>query len=189
MYFQHLYDGTQFDSEGSELDYDDTGTDNSALQEVIWYVKRKQEGMKWQTETTDKSSITSKSVISDYAGDRIDFQEIELGNQIGQGGFSDVYAATWKGTIVAIKKLRVQKVSKRRLQDFTDEVMKFCKLEHLNIVKFIGACVVTPNLAIVMEYMQSNLFDALHLDDTVDFSDEASWSYLASDHVRTVLSV
>lgn len=158
-----------------------TPENNAALEEAIWYLNRKLEEIKWETETkpqTSKKSISSKSLVNDYVGENISFQEIELGKQIGQGGFGDVYAAKWRGSTVAVKKLRVQRVSKRRLQDFTDEVLKFCKLDHPNIVKFIGACVVTPNLAIVMEYMQSNLFDALHLDDTVDFSDEARWSIL-----------
>jgi serine/threonine protein kinase len=32
---------------------------------------------------------------------KIDFDEIELKQKIGSGGFSDVYFAKWKGTIVA----------------------------------------------------------------------------------------
>jgi serine/threonine protein kinase len=47
---------------------------------------------------------------------KIDFDEIELKQKIGSGGFSDVHFAKWKGTIVAAKVLRVQRVSKRRLK-------------------------------------------------------------------------
>ena len=156
---------------------------NPDLEEAIWYLNRKIEELKWERESRSRSlsgkmTISPKSLASDYDGEKINFQEIELGVKIGQGGFGDVYSATWRDTNVAVKKLRVQRVSKRRLQEFTAEVLKFCHLDHPNIVKFIGACVVTPNLAIVMEYMQTNLFDALHLDDAVDFSDESRWSIL-----------
>ena len=156
---------------------------NPDLEEAIWYLNRKIEELKWERESRSRSlsskrAISPKSLASDYDGEKINFQEIELGEKIGQGGFGDVYSATWRNINVAVKKLRVQRVSKRRLQEFTAEVLKFCQLDHPNIVKFIGACVVTPNLAIVMEYMQTNLFDALHLDDAVDFSDEARWSIL-----------
>jgi hypothetical protein len=40
------------------------------------------------------------------------------------------------------------------------------------IVKFIGASVVTPNLCILIEYMQMSLFDALHMKDDVEFSEK-----------------
>ncbi len=60
--------------------------------------------------------------------------------KIGHGGFGDVYFAKWQGTVVAVKKLRVQRVSKKRLKQFEDELYIFKKLDHPNIVKMIGAC-------------------------------------------------
>ena len=153
--------------------------DNLALLEAINHLNRRMEELQWkETSRKNEKPRTSKSVLRDYTGEKIEFQEIELRRKIGQGGFGDVYFAKWKGTAVAVKKLRVQRVSKRRLQEFTDEVLTFCKLEHPNIVQFIGACVVTPNLAIVMEYMQRSLFDALHMDDSIDFTEEERLSIL-----------
>jgi len=102
----------------------------------------------------------------------INFEELQLGKKIGQGGFGDVHFAKWLGSVVAVKKLRVQRVSKKRLKQFTDEIYILCELEHHTIVKFIGACVKTPNLCIVMEYMQTSLYDALHIDTDIDFTEE-----------------
>ncbi len=51
-----------------------------------------------------------------------------------------MYFAKWQGTVVAVKKLRVQRVSKKRLKQFEDELYIFKKLEHPNVVALIGAC-------------------------------------------------
>jgi len=141
---------------------------------AVSLLNRMEEVLKWQDEshTTDEPQ-TSEHVLKNFRGIfKIDFDEIELKQKIGSGGFSDVYFAKWKGTIVAAKVLRVQRVSKRRLKEFTDEIFVLCKLDHPNIVKFIGASVVTPNLCILIEYMQMSLFDALHMKDDVEFSEK-----------------
>ncbi|CAC5425747.1 unnamed protein product [Mytilus coruscus] len=135
-------------------------------------IHRMEEVMRWQKETsTTREPYTSDRVLQNYRGTKIDFNDIKIMQKIGSGGFGNVYFAKWKGTVVAAKKLRVQSVSKRRLKEFTDEIFLLCKLEHPNIIKFIGASVVTPTLCIVMEYMQMSLFDALHIKDDVEFSE------------------
>lgn len=157
---------------------DRMGIDEEQQQEAcdiaVSLLNRMEEVLKWQDEshTTDEPQ-TSDHVVKNFRGIfKIDFDEIELKQKIGSGGFSDVHFAKWKGTIVAAKVLRVQRVSKRRLKEFTDEIFVLCTLDHPNIVKFIGASVVTPNLCILIEYMQMSLFDALHMKDDVEFSEK-----------------
>jgi hypothetical protein len=49
----------------------------------------------------------------------IDFNELELGGKLGSGGFGDVHVGLWKNNCqVAIKKLRVQRVSQERKEQF-----------------------------------------------------------------------
>ena len=93
----------------------------------------------------------------------IPYENIQLGKQIGEGGFGVVYFAHLQGSVIAVKKLRVQRVSRSRLDAFTDEVKLLNKLDHPNIVKFIGACITTPNLAICLEYMDMTVYDAIHI--------------------------
>lgn len=96
----------------------------------------------------------------------IPFGELELGDKIGSGGFGDVHIAFWKGQQVAVKKLRVQRVTQARKKQFEDEVRGFTGLDHPNIVKFYGACVVTPNLALVMELLpDGSLYDNLYYSE------------------------
>ncbi|XP_055863175.1 uncharacterized protein LOC106079462 isoform X2 [Biomphalaria glabrata] len=128
--------------------------------------KRLEEAPAW-----DAHHHTSKQVIDKYRGKIIKYDQLKLVDKIGHGGFGDVFAAEWiDDELVAVKKLRNQQVSKKRLQLFEDEIIIFCKLDHPNIVKFLGACVEAPNLAIVMEYMDMSLHEALHIK-SVEFLD------------------
>lgn len=99
-------------------------------------------------------------------GEIINFYDLELGNKIGCGGFGDVYVAIWKEKYhVAVKKFRVQRVSRVKKQQFEEEVKLYSTLSHPAIVTFYGACVETPNLAIVMEFMpKGSLYDVLHIE-------------------------
>ncbi|KAK3597290.1 hypothetical protein CHS0354_010922 [Potamilus streckersoni] len=147
-------------------------TDPYSLEIALSLINRKLEEMTWAQEQNENQPPKTKAeILEEYSGDVIQFEDIELGRKIGQGGFGDVYFARWKGSVVAVKKLRLQRVSKRRLQEFMDEITLFCGLDHPSIVKFIGACTKTPNLSIVMEYMPMSLFDALHMNEETDFSD------------------
>lgn len=111
----------------------------------------------------------------------ISFDELELGDKIGGGGFGDVHTAFWKGQHVAVKKLRVQRVSQTRRKQFEDEIRAFTRLVHPNIVKFYGACVVTPNLALVMEFLpDGSLYDNLYYSEVQQF-DEKTKNQLISD--------
>ncbi|CAL1543105.1 unnamed protein product [Lymnaea stagnalis] len=115
---------------------------------------------------------TSRLIKDKYKGNVIDYGELKIADKIGHGGFGDVFTAEWlEDELVAVKKLRVQRVSKKRLEQFEDEINVYCQLEHENIVRFLGASIVPPNLAIVMEYMDMSLYDALHLLQ-VDFTND-----------------
>lgn len=108
----------------------------------------------------------------------IKFNELSLGDKIGGGGFGDVHVGIWNGNQVAIKKLRVQRVSQTKKKQFEDEVFSFSKLDHPYIVKFYGACVETPNLAIVMEFFpDGSLYDNLHIEE-IQFEDSQKYQFI-----------
>ncbi|XP_022104385.1 uncharacterized protein LOC110986652 [Acanthaster planci] len=131
---------------------------------VLSLIRRMEQVLQWQETNQGKQPRTALETFK-YDGPVIKFDEIEVLEKIGHGGFGDVHFGKYKGTVVAVKKLRVQRVSQRRLRQFREEVEILCRLDHPHIVKFLGACVVTPNLAILLEYMQKSLYDALHVKE------------------------
>eukprot|EP01012_Entosiphon_sulcatum_P056863 TRINITY_DN80574_c0_g1_i1.p1 TRINITY_DN80574_c0_g1~~TRINITY_DN80574_c0_g1_i1.p1 ORF type:complete len:590 (-),score=74.93 TRINITY_DN80574_c0_g1_i1:74-1843(-) len=88
--------------------------------------------------------------------------DIELGEQLGSGGFGQVYRGVLKksGDRVAIKRTLCQDA--KMLSSFKQEVRLLSTFRHENIVLFRGACVELPNLCLVTELMDCNLYDYLH---------------------------
>ena len=115
----------------------------------------------------ERNESRSKAPFESYHGAVIQFQDLQIKEKerIGHGGFGDIFAGEWQGKVVAIKKLRVQRVIKKRLEQFEEEVNVFCRLSHKNIITFYGACIKTPNICMVMELMSGSLYDKIHIED------------------------
>jgi ABC-type phosphate transport system substrate-binding protein len=54
----------------------------------------------------------------------ISFEELEIGEQLGAGGYGEVHKAMWKGTEVAVKVMASDKVTKDMEKNFKDEVRR-----------------------------------------------------------------
>ncbi|XP_061175578.1 uncharacterized protein LOC133184504 [Saccostrea echinata] len=149
-------------------------TEADAIEKIMDRLNRVQFESEWRKKSKTKSVPRTDDALFHYTGPIIKYSDLELGKTIGRGGFGVVYQAKYKGSVVAVKKLRVTCVPKCLLQEFYAEINILNRLEHSFIVKFIGACTTVPNLCIVMEYMQMSLYDALHVDrgDLDDFTDE-----------------
>jgi serine/threonine protein kinase len=52
----------------------------------------------------------------------IEYDELEVGDVLGTGGFGEVHRALWKGTEVAVKVMASEKTSKDMERSFKDEV-------------------------------------------------------------------
>jgi serine/threonine protein kinase len=83
----------------------------------------------------------------------IRFDELELGEPLGAGGFGEVHRATWKGTDVAVKVMASERVTKEMEKSFKEEVRVMTSLRHPNVVLFMAACTKAPKMCIVMEFM------------------------------------
>lgn len=95
----------------------------------------------------------------------VDFQEA-----IGSGSFGKVYKGTYRGKTVAIKRYRALAFgAKSEVDMFCREVSILCKLQHPNVISFVGACLDDPSqFAIITEYVSNgSLFSLLHEEKRV----------------------
>ncbi len=74
-----------------------------------------------------------------------------------------MFRGEYRGTDVAIKRLRILKIREEALKEFRREVATLMRLHHPNLVIFMGACEVDERISIVTEYCQGGtLFSLLH---------------------------
>ncbi|KAA8494509.1 putative serine/threonine-protein kinase drkA [Porphyridium purpureum] len=108
----------------------------------------------------------------------VDPKEVEVVDILGQGGYSVVYLACWRGSMVALKQLKTgldsaeipsEEVSERQSDHvdalFAREIEAMRDLRHPNIVALYG-CIREPErrAALVLEYVSGgSLFSHLHL--------------------------
>jgi serine/threonine protein kinase len=86
--------------------------------------------------------------------------EIEMGEQLGAGGYGEVHKAVWKGTEVAVKMMISENAGRELERNFKEEVRVMTALRHPNVVLFMAACTKAPKMCIIMEYMAlGSMFD------------------------------
>ena len=95
--------------------------------------------------------------VSPTAIDRpfeINFDDVELKEIIGAGGFGKVYRGMWHGQEVAIKAARQEQDEpiSATIENVRQEAKLFWLLDHPNIILLKGVCLREPNLCLVMEY-------------------------------------
>lgn len=89
----------------------------------------------------------------------IDRMDVQLKEQIGQGGFANIYRGYWHGTEVAVKVIK----GTANTGNFIQEAKLMRRLRHPNIVAFLGLISEKPDLSIVTEYLhRGSLHDLLH---------------------------
>ncbi|XP_011068441.1 PREDICTED: mitogen-activated protein kinase kinase kinase 11-like isoform X1 [Acromyrmex echinatior] len=103
-----------------------------------------------EAESIDRVS----SVIDKVQPIEIDFEELQLEEVIGVGGFGKVYRGFWKKREVAVKAARQDagEEPSATLENVRQEAKLFWLLKHENIVQLEGVCLKMPNMCLVMEY-------------------------------------
>ena len=82
---------------------------------------------------------------------------------IGRGGTSSVYFGNYRGTDVAIKKIKVKEINDNYFKEYKNEIIALTMIRHPNLIIFMGTMLENDNLCIVTEYCKGGtLFDLLH---------------------------
>lgn len=120
------------------------------------------------TSSVSSSGSTSSSVHHklDLESDCIDYEisweDLTIGEQIGQGSCGTVYHALWYGSDVAVKVFSKQEYSDELIVSFRQEVSLMRRLRHPNILLFMGAVLSPQRLCIVTEFLpRGSLFRLL----------------------------
>ena len=160
-----LIENIRFTYSHDNMDYQD------AVSSAMDDMEREEVEEKWRQMNVDpETNVTQLSHVQ-LQGKIIPFDELQLEQKIGGGGFGDVYAAMWHGTPVAFKKFHRQHMSKRNQESFKMEVTVLAALSRPNVVRMFGAVIEAGNIGIVMEYMCCSLFHAIFIDE-IEFSDD-----------------
>ena len=109
------------------------------------------------------SSTAAAAASSNPACRIIPYAELQLGQELGSGGFGTVYRAAWRSADVAVKKLHSAQLTANSRQAFVAEVETMAKLDSPRLAHLYGACVAPAPYCIVMEYMpKGSLYGLIH---------------------------
>ena len=130
--------------------------------------------------TGDESNATKKLNQKDNvafpAVPVVDKEEITFFDENGRGSFSVVYKASWAGTDVAVKVLKMRNA--RRLQSVIEtEVRVHGMIRHPNIVQIMAVSILKNSIYIVSEYIAG-----LNLDDVIFGEGEGSTKITLEGH-------
>jgi len=90
-------------------------------------------------------------------------EELDIGSQIGQGGFCSVHYCTWRSTACAVKKIFDPVITEELRSEFENEVRMLRRLRHPNVITIMAVCRVAPALSILTEFVAGgSLFELLH---------------------------
>eukprot|EP00039_Didymoeca_costata_P008674 m.114869 g.114869 ORF g.114869 m.114869 type:complete len:979 (+) comp14182_c0_seq3:175-3111(+) len=93
---------------------------------------------------------------------QIDWNDIYITGNLGQGSFGEVFTAEWLGHVVAVKCLHQSRLLKEFKEDFERESETMSQLRHPNITLFFGAGQDSSGRPfLVTEYMQGSLRSVL----------------------------
>nr|AVG22651.1 MAPKKK4 [Plasmodiophora brassicae] len=117
-----------------------------------------------------RSAIARQTLVAEIAKPvsqrehwEIDYSQLTFLTKIGDGAFGEVFKGRLWGTDVAIKKLKDSEVDDKVLADLKNEVAILSQLRHPNVVLYIGACTVPPNVCIVTEWCdRGSLYDIIY---------------------------
>ncbi|CAA0834862.1 PAS domain-containing protein tyrosine kinase family protein [Striga hermonthica] len=110
------------------------------------------------------SSVSSCGSASSGAVNRVDgdsdcldyeisWEDLTIGEQIGQGCCGTVYHALWYGSDVAVKAFSKLEYTDELIFSFREEVSLMKRLRHPNILLFMGAVTSPERLCIVTEFL------------------------------------
>ncbi|KAK2421213.1 cysteine-rich receptor protein kinase [Trifolium repens] len=114
-------------------------------------------------ENFGQESATLEPLQFDFAVIEAATNKFSNDNFIGKGGFGEVY----KGTLLDGRQIAVKRLSRSSTQgakEFKNEVLLIAKLQHRNLVTFIGFCLEEQEKILIYEYVPNKGLDHFLFD-------------------------
>ncbi|KAB2014841.1 hypothetical protein ES319_D09G255500v1 [Gossypium barbadense] len=117
--------------------------------------------------STSSSAVNRVDLDTDCLDYEILWEDLTIGEQIGQGSCGTVYHGLWYGSDVAVKVFSKQEYSDDVIDSFRQEVSLMKRLRHPNVLLFMGAVTSPQRLCIVTEFLpRGSLFRLLQRNTT-----------------------
>ncbi|KAF5464762.1 hypothetical protein F2P56_014814 [Juglans regia] len=117
--------------------------------------------------STGSSAVNKVDMDIDCLDYEISWEDLTIGEQIGQGSCGTVYHGLWYGSDVAVKVFSKQEYSDDVIHSFRQEVSLMKRLRHPNVLLFMGAVTSSEHLCIVTEFLpRGSLFRLLQRNTT-----------------------
>lgn len=112
--------------------------------------------------SSSSSAVNKSNMDTDSLDYEISWEDLTIGEQIGQGSCGTVYHALWYGSDVAVKVFSKPQYSDDAMLSFRKEVSLMKRLRHPNVLLFMGAVTSPQHLCIVTEFLpRGSLFRLL----------------------------
>ncbi|XP_009791601.1 uncharacterized protein LOC107831007 [Nicotiana tabacum] len=112
--------------------------------------------------STSSTAVNKVDMDTDSLDYEILWEDLTIGEQIGEGSCGTVYHGLWYGSDVAVKVFSKQEYSDEVIYSFKQEVSLMKRLRHPNILLFMGAVTSPERLCIVTEFLpRGSLFRLL----------------------------
>ncbi|XP_058084669.1 uncharacterized protein LOC131232453 isoform X2 [Magnolia sinica] len=112
---------------------------------------------------SSRTSSKDEKELNSLVDCEIHWEDLLLGEEIGQGSYGVVYRGIWNGSDVAIKVYLGNEYREGILLDYKKEIAIMKRLRHPNVLLFMGAVYSPDRLAIVTEFLpRGSLFKTLH---------------------------
>ncbi|WVZ49702.1 hypothetical protein U9M48_001035 [Paspalum notatum var. saurae] len=168
-YFYDKQENDQMHQAGPESivipDYQDSDSALESKYEVTgswWSFNNDSMGTIGSSISTNSSGIERADHEADCLDYEILWEDLVIGEQVGQGSCGTVYHAQWYGSDVAVKVFSKQEYSEEMIDTFRQEVSLMKKLRHPNIILFMGAVASPERLCIITEFLpRGSLFRLL----------------------------
>ncbi|ELP87656.1 protein serine/threonine kinase, putative [Entamoeba invadens IP1] len=105
-------------------------------------------------ENSETLSVPIAIEITTENSTKLDYDELKEDKKLGEGSFGIVYKGSYRGNVVAIKKMKQSNDTDKLIKEFENEVSMLDKFRSEYIVHFYGAVFIPNKICMVTEFAQ-----------------------------------